>query len=82
MLLGEGHGNSSFDLANVNLTQVRYLQIVYLEGTEVELDAVVAINFNRPPRPVSQFERWKYLIDGIVVALSVIIVFWIRKRKW
>jgi len=82
VLLGEGYYNTSFDLASINLTQVRYLQIVYLGGEEVELDAVAAINFNHPPRPISQFERWRFLIGGTVLVLSVIIIFWIRKRKW
>lgn len=41
-LLWEGVGNIQFDLTNFGLPQVRYIQIVYLRGVEVEIDAMVA----------------------------------------
>ena len=79
--LGEGIGNKSFDLASTSWVQARYIQIVYLKGEEVELDAVVAIYFNQPPRPASNLDRWRIPISGGVLALFAIVVLWVRKRK-
>jgi len=80
-LLGEGFGNTSFNLANTDLTQARYIQIVYLAGEEVELDAVEAVHFNHPPRPKSYLERWRFPLIGTILALSAIVVLWVRRRK-
>ncbi len=43
--LGDGSGNKSFDLASVNLFNARYIQIQWISGDDVELDAIVAINY-------------------------------------
>jgi len=43
--LGDGSGNKSFDLASVNLFNARYVQIQFISGADVELDAIVAINY-------------------------------------
>jgi len=43
--LGEGRGNQSFDLASVNFFNARYVKIQFLSGADVEIDAVVAINY-------------------------------------
>jgi len=81
MLLGEGFGNMSFDLVNVGLVQTRYIHIVYITGEYVEIDAVVALNFNQPSRPVSNLDRLKIPLSGGVLALFAIVVLWVRKRK-
>ena len=82
ILLGEGIGNTQFDLANSDLPQVRYIQIVYLIGDEVEIDAVVAQYFNQPPRPTPNFAHWIFPLLGVLFALPVIIaVIWVRRRK-
>ena len=82
VLLGVGIGNTSFDLADSNLTQARYIQIVYLKGENVELDAVVAVHFNQPPKPALNFERWMFPVLGTMFALSVMVaVIWVRRRK-
>ena len=81
-LLGNGVGNTSFDVARVNLTQARYIQIVYLAGEEVELDAVEAVHFNHPPRPTSYSNRWRFPLIGTFLALSaIVVVIWVRRRK-
>ncbi len=41
-------GNDSFDLSDIGLGTVRYVRIEYSDGASIELDAVVAIHFNRP----------------------------------
>ena len=43
--LGDGSGNKSFDLASVNFFNARYVQIQFLSGADVEIDAIVAINY-------------------------------------
>ena len=43
--LGDGSGNKSFDLASVNLFNARYIQIQFLSGADVEIDAIEAINY-------------------------------------
>ena len=58
-LIGESIGNSSFDLADANMDQVRCVHIVYLTGEEVELDAVVAKYYNRPPQPTLETPNWR-----------------------
>ncbi|MFQ6126983.1 MAG: hypothetical protein ACE5R6_20600 [Candidatus Heimdallarchaeota archaeon] len=40
-----GNGNQSFDLASVNLFNARYVQIQWSSGDDIELDAIVAINY-------------------------------------
>jgi len=81
-LLGRGSGNSHFNLENVSLDSVRYIQIVYLTGEEVELDAIVGFHLNTPPRPTSTLTGWRVMVlGGGVLALTVIVLFWIRKRK-
>lgn len=64
ILLGTGLGNTSFNLGSIDLDQVRYIQIVSLTDEEVELDAVMAIYSNQPPRPASIYELWKVPIFG------------------
>ncbi|MFX0199312.1 MAG: hypothetical protein ACFFCW_24580, partial [Candidatus Hodarchaeota archaeon] len=81
-LLGEGFGNKSFDLASIGLTQARYIQIVYIAGEEVELDAVMAVYFNHPLRPKLYSDRWQSPLVGIILALSaILVVIRLRKRK-
>ncbi|MFX0196488.1 MAG: hypothetical protein ACFFCW_10225, partial [Candidatus Hodarchaeota archaeon] len=79
-LLGTGVGNTSFDLANVSLEKARYIQIVYLAGEKVELDAVVATHFNYPPQPPNP-TRWKIFVFGSLIALGAILGLWVRRRK-
>ncbi len=43
--LGNGNGNQSYDLASLNLFNARYVKIQFLSGVDVEIDAIVAINF-------------------------------------
>jgi len=82
MLLGEGFGNTSIDLASVGLAQIQYIQIVYLAGEEVELDAVGAMHFNQPPSPAPNYERWMVPISGIILVLStMVVVIVVRRRK-
>jgi len=80
-LLGVGLGNTSFNLANADLIQARYIQIVYIAGEESELDAVVGMHFNHPPRPTSYLERWRFPLIGAIFALTAIVVLWVRRRK-
>ena len=80
-VLGEGFGNTSFDLASTDLTQARYIQIVYIAGEETELDAVVAVYFDKPPRYASNLNRWRIPVSGAMLALFAIIILWVRKRK-
>ncbi|MFQ6126729.1 MAG: aryl-sulfate sulfotransferase [Candidatus Heimdallarchaeota archaeon] len=80
-LLGEGFGNTSFDLASADLVQARYIQVVYIAGEEVELDAVMAVYFNQPPKPASNLDRWRIPVFGGVLALFAIVILWVRKRK-
>ncbi len=79
-MIGEGSGNSSFDLTNVGLEQVRYIQIVGLAGEDVEVDAIVAMYNNYPPRPAADFNIWNVPIVGSIIALTVLVAFWIRRR--
>jgi len=81
ILFGTGIGNTSFNLGSTDLDQVRYIQIVSLTDEEVELDAVRAMHFNQPPRPSSNSNRWRVPIFGGMLALSVMVVLWVRKRK-
>jgi len=43
--LGDGSGNKSFDLASVNFINARYVQIQFLSGADIEIDAIEAINY-------------------------------------
>ncbi|MFX0091119.1 MAG: aryl-sulfate sulfotransferase [Candidatus Hodarchaeota archaeon] len=44
--LGRGSSNTSFDLASIGFTKARYVRIEYYSGVRVELDAIVASNYN------------------------------------
>jgi len=81
ILLGEGLGNTSFDLTNVGLDQVRYIQVVYLSDEDVELDSVEALYFNQPPRPKSTLNRWMFPVFGSVFTFIAMFVLWMQKRK-
>jgi len=81
-LLGNGIGNTSFDLANADMNRARYIQIVYLAGEEVELDALEAVYFNHPPKPTSYLDRWRFPLIGAILVLSVLVlVILVRRRK-
>ncbi|MBY8998723.1 MAG: aryl-sulfate sulfotransferase [Candidatus Thorarchaeota archaeon] len=45
-LVGTGSGQMRFDLVGTSLDEARYVRIQYLSGDDVELDAIVAINYN------------------------------------
>lgn len=80
--LGRGRGNSYFNLENISLDSVRYIQIVYMTGEEVELDAIVGLYLNIPPRPTSTLTYWRItVLGGGVLTVTVIVLFWIRRRK-
>ncbi|MFX0198767.1 MAG: aryl-sulfate sulfotransferase [Candidatus Hodarchaeota archaeon] len=81
ILLGEGVGNTSFDLESAGLDQARFIQIVYLTGENVQLDAVMALHYNHPPKPLANSANWKFLVSGVILSLLVLLVVWIRKRK-
>jgi hypothetical protein len=77
-LLGAGRGQASFDLDNSSLEQARYVRIQYLSGENVELDAIVAINYNRPPGDIAPptlfIDNSQYSIElgtGIMLNWSV-----------
>ncbi|MFX1513362.1 MAG: hypothetical protein ACFFCQ_12315, partial [Promethearchaeota archaeon] len=42
--------NQSFDLADVEFLSVRYIQVEYHSGEDIRLDAILAINYNKPER--------------------------------
>ncbi|MCK4844861.1 MAG: hypothetical protein KAS95_04250, partial [Candidatus Heimdallarchaeota archaeon] len=46
--IGIGSGNQSFDISETSFGQARYIRVEYVEGGIVELDAIVAINYQRP----------------------------------
>ncbi len=46
--LGLGTGNKSFDISSSNLYLIRYISVEYRSGDDIELDAVVATNYNQP----------------------------------
>jgi len=46
--LGLGTGNKSFDISSIDLSIVRYIRIEYRSGDDIELDGVVATNYNQP----------------------------------
>ena len=48
--LGAGSGSQSFDLVAAGIEMARYVRIEYVSGEFVMLDAIVALNFNRPVR--------------------------------
>ncbi len=48
--IGRGTGNTSFDLVTSDLSVARYITIEYYLGDTIELDAIVAINYNRPTK--------------------------------
>jgi hypothetical protein len=48
-LVGTGNNQTDFDLDSSSLEEARYVRIQYLSGDDVELDAIVAINYNTPP---------------------------------
>ena len=48
-LLGTGSGEMSFDLADASLNEARYVRVQYVLGENTELDAIIALNYNRPP---------------------------------
>ncbi len=81
-LLGTGIGNTSFNLASIGLTWTRYIQIVYVVGEDVELDAVGAIHFNQPPKPTSNFGHWRFTVFGAMFTIfTIVAVIWVRKRS-
>ncbi|MGY5863445.1 MAG: aryl-sulfate sulfotransferase [Candidatus Thorarchaeota archaeon] len=43
--LGYGTGNTTFDLSGTGLSSVRYIQLEYFTGDSIEVDAIVAYNF-------------------------------------
>ncbi|MFX0091410.1 MAG: aryl-sulfate sulfotransferase [Candidatus Hodarchaeota archaeon] len=45
--IGSGTGNQSFDLLDSGFESARYVQIEYRSGADVELDAIVAKNYNQ-----------------------------------
>lgn len=51
--LGTGTGQASFDLEGSGLNMARYVRIQYNSGDDVELDAIVAINYSSPPADTS-----------------------------
>ncbi len=65
--LGEGENTTSFDLADGGLVEARYVQVQYLNGTVVYLDAIEALNGEIPlPEamipditPVDDFWVWE-----------------------
>ncbi|MHA1927659.1 MAG: aryl-sulfate sulfotransferase, partial [Candidatus Thorarchaeota archaeon] len=46
--LGRGYGNMSFDLSLSSLSIARYIRIQMYFGDSVNLDAIVALNYNAP----------------------------------
>ncbi|MFX0095534.1 MAG: aryl-sulfate sulfotransferase, partial [Candidatus Hodarchaeota archaeon] len=44
--IGWGNSNTSFDLASIGFTKARYVRVEYRAGVRVELDAIVASNYN------------------------------------
>ena len=46
VVIGTAEGNQSFDLASIGLEEARYIQIEYISGLYVEIDAVDAYYFN------------------------------------
>ena len=46
--LQTGTGNHSYDLSDFGIASVRYVRITYVSGGYVDLDAIVAVNYNRP----------------------------------
>ncbi len=81
IMIGEGSDNSSFDLDNVGLEQVRYIQIAYIAGDEVEVDAIVASHFNRPPSPPSEVKHLDPIFIGGIFVLVIVGGYLIWKRK-
>jgi hypothetical protein len=45
-LMGEGTGNTSFDLHTVGFDTARYIQVKYSIGAVVKLDSIEALNYN------------------------------------
>ena len=81
MWVGEGSGNFSFDLAEVGMEQARYIQLVWLSGVDVEVDAVMALHFNQPPRPNTNNELWRLPVLGGFIISAILLMRIIRKRK-
>ena len=46
--LGRGYGNMSFDLSSSSLSIARYIRIEMYLGDSVNIDAIIAINYNVP----------------------------------
>jgi len=40
------YGNASIDISGTGLASVRYVRILYYSGSDLEIDAIEAINFN------------------------------------
>ncbi len=79
--LGEGQGNTEFDISNSGLTQVRYIQIVMLTEEEVGLDAIEAKNYKSTNNTASSINHWIFpLLAGILV-LSAVGTLWRRKKR-
>ncbi|MGD9396313.1 MAG: hypothetical protein PVJ05_07785, partial [Candidatus Thorarchaeota archaeon] len=72
--LGTGSGEMSFDLADSSLDEARYVRVQYITGENIELDAVVALNYNTPPadetppviEEIADFWMW---LDGNFTSL-------------
>ncbi len=47
-IISYGSNNKSFDLSTINMDEVRYVKIEYRSGDCVEIDAVIALNYNIP----------------------------------
>ena len=69
--LGTGSGEMSFDLADSSLDEARYVRVQYITGEDIELDAVVALNYNTPPADVTPpvieeiDDFWMWLNDNL-----------------
>ena len=63
--LGYGSGNMSFDLSGSDLDFVRFIRIEYRFGNNVELDAIVALNVNKPD------------VDTEIPSITEIADFWV-----
>ena len=74
-LLGTGSGQMGFDLMGSGLDEARYIRIQYFSGDDIELDAIVAINYNTPPGDTTPpilvlYGDWPYVNLGSVNILT------------
>ena len=78
IIIGTAEGNQSFDLASIGLEETRYIQIEYISGLYVEIDAIDANYFNLIKNEPTEANTSIFTLFSAFILIPLIILY---KRK-